>query len=285
MADVSSPPVSVIIRAMNKVNVIREAIGSVREQSVPAEVIVVDSGSTDGTLEVAQAAADRVVRLPQDSFTFGGALNRGAEVASAPVHAALSSHCRLPHRGWLARALELLEDRSVAAVSGHRFLPDGSPLSAAVRLDSVALGRHPLWSLSNHASAWRADAWQHCPFDEQLAASEDRLFARQLTDRGWVVVIDPVLWVPAAHRKSSGLRSLYARRRLEVNATARALDLPNFRVRDAARWWWSDVSREPGTRFPMARLDPRRLAALAGIVAGYRDAGRLGNRSRETSCR
>lgn len=268
------PQVSVIIRVKDKVELLGGAIASVRAQTVAAEIVVVDSGSTDGSAELADREADRVVRIPAESFTFGGALNRGAELASAPLHVALSSHCGLPHRDWLARVVSIMADERVGAAGGKQFTATGHELSHPVNLDAATLDEWPLWSLSNHASAWRADVWRECPFDEELVASEDLLFARHVTRRGWLVVLDPALFVPSTHRTSGGVGSLFRRVRREVAATAVALDLPAFGPREALGWWFRVNGRSPLRRV-VARLDPRRLVGLVGVVAGFKDAGRL----------
>lgn len=275
MRETTTPALSVIIRAKDKVGTLSKAIDSVRAQTVVAEIVVVDSGSTDGTLELANARADRVISMPAEEFTFGRALNRGAAVATAPVHVALSSHCALPHSEWLARVLAHMQDDRIGAVGGKRIAPGGDVLDAPVRLDAAALRTQPRWILSNHASAWRAEAWCECPFDEDLEASEDLVFARRICERGWEIVLDPHLFVPAAHRTSAGARSLFRRKRVEAAATARTLDLPPFGWRDAWRWWWSEVPAPPGHRRMLSRLHPMRIINLAGRIAGYRDAGKL----------
>lgn len=274
---------SVIIRAKDGVAVLGRAIASVREQSVPAEIVVVDSGSTDGGRELAECLADRVVAINPDDFTFGRALNVGAGVASAEYHVALSSHCALPHAGWLARCLELLEEDHVGAAAGKMFTPSGQCLDGTVYQDVETLRADPLWTMSNHASGWRAQAWRTCPFDETLQASEDRVFAHRIAAQGWRIALDPQLWVPPGHRADAGYRSLYERRRREVAASATALGLPPFRPADALRWWWQDVPRRRTASKTLARLNPRRVVALAGTVAGHRDAERrCRSRGRDT---
>ena len=84
---------SAIVRVKDEAGPIRHALDSLRRQTVPVEIVVVDSGSTDGTLEVARAVADRLVEISPERFTYGHALNVGAAAASGRVHIALSAHC------------------------------------------------------------------------------------------------------------------------------------------------------------------------------------------------
>ena len=122
-------PASVIVRAKNEERFIGRALEAVRRQTVNAEVIVVDSGSTDRTLEIAGQHADSVIEIPPENFSFGRALNVGARAASAPVHFALSAHCFPPRPDWIERSLAHYRRDDVAGAAGSPALPDGRPLT------------------------------------------------------------------------------------------------------------------------------------------------------------
>ena len=80
--DPSAPPrVSVIIPACNEQGFLESAIRSVRRQSIPVELVVVENGSTDATAAIAARLADRVVQRPQP-VGYSRARNLGAAVAS-----------------------------------------------------------------------------------------------------------------------------------------------------------------------------------------------------------
>jgi rhamnosyltransferase len=203
--------VSVIVRTLNERDALERALRSVREQTVAAEIVVVDSGSTDGALEVARRDADRVVELAPGTFTFGGALNTGAAAASGDVHVALSSHCALPRADWIERALRHYEQPEVAGTHGCRQRPDRRPLDGVLLQDAAHARRHPYWGFSNHASTWRAEVWEQFRFDERLAACEDKEWAQRVLAAGWRIAVDPALDVPKPHRQAAGVRALYRR--------------------------------------------------------------------------
>jgi glycosyltransferase involved in cell wall biosynthesis len=83
-------PVSAVIPAYNREREVVEAIGSVRAQTrPPAEILVVDDGSTDGTAAAAEAAGARVLR--QENRGVSAARNAGVEAANQPWIAFLDS--------------------------------------------------------------------------------------------------------------------------------------------------------------------------------------------------
>ena len=115
------PDVIVIVRCRDKSDTIEATFASVRTQTVPSEIVVVDSGSTDGTLDIARCSAHVLVEIAPDEFSFGRALNVGAA-------AALSAHTRFPRSDWLERLLEHLSHDDVAGASGTQYGPEGGAL-------------------------------------------------------------------------------------------------------------------------------------------------------------
>jgi rhamnosyltransferase len=262
---------SFIIRTKDKAAVLPRALNTVRTQTVPAEIVVVDSGSTDGTLALAQTYADVVVELPPEAFSYGRALNAGAAVASGPVHVALSAHCWLPRRDWLERALAHYEDPLVAAAMGGRSDPAGNPVAGPY----VLRGRRdlrPWFGFSNHGSSWRAEAWQEHRFDERLEASEDREWMWRVVDDAHRFVFDPALLVEPSRVRSSNPWHLLNKTRREVRALGEIGALEPLAGAEALRQWWSELPRSGRLPRPLYRLHPNRTARLAGRWLGSRDA-------------
>src|SRR4051794_11016209 len=111
---------SVIVRAKNEEHGIRRCLELIRAQTEPVELILVDSGSTDATLQIATPYVDRVLHIAPEDFTFGGSLSTGAAAASAAIHVAVSAHCFLERRDWIERAVAHFEDPGVAGTWGAR---------------------------------------------------------------------------------------------------------------------------------------------------------------------
>jgi rhamnosyltransferase len=269
----SPPAASVIVRARDKADTIERTFRALRRQTLDPEIVVVDSGSRDATLRIAKRFCDVLVEVPPEEFTYGRALNLGAEHASAPVHFALSAHSVPRTDDWVERAVRHYDDPCVAATAGARFLPGGEPLTRPFLQDAVHARRHRFWGYSNHAASWRAEVRQQLPFHERLPASEDREWSWRVLDAGWRIVIDPALEVDQTHRSLESWLTWYRRRHREM-AGHRMFD-PDLRygVADLLRdWWWPDALDHEG---PLRqRTSPRRAIGLAGKYAGARAGAR-----------
>ena len=95
---------SVIIRTLNEAQFLGDCLEAIEAQTISGdsvEVVVVDSGSTDETLVIAEQHRCRIVTIQKSEFTFGRALNIGCEAASGDYLVFLSDIV-FPQaaRGW-----------------------------------------------------------------------------------------------------------------------------------------------------------------------------------------
>ncbi len=262
------PAASVVVRAHDEAAEIGRTLERLAVQDIAHEVIVVDSGSRDHTREIARDRGAGVIELEPETFSFGRALNRGAELARAPVLIALSAHARPPDRGWLRRMLAAFEDPAVACCSGERRGPDGRPLAGPLRQDAALLAANPYWGYSNSAGALRTGLWRERPFREDLPGSEDREWSMWALGRGFVCVLDPALLVEHDHSRDP-LRACFARYAREHRGFVMFVPgLEPYRLRDALAEWWGDQGQHRSRL--RARLDPRRIARLLGKWWGRR---------------
>jgi glycosyltransferase involved in cell wall biosynthesis len=272
----ATPRCSVIVRTKNEADSIARTLDLLGAQTVEAEVIVVDSGSTDGTVDIVRTRDVRLIEIPADSFTYGGALNTGAEAASAPILVALSAHAFPRDEHWLERLLACFEDEQVAAASGEVLDWDDGPLTTRRVQDLELARRNPYWGYSNAAGAVRAELWRAHPFRTDLPFSEDKEFAWHWLHHGRTVVIDPLLAVDHDHSKDP-LPVLYSRARAKWLAFSMYLPMPDYPPSALAREWWSE--RGSWRSHARARLSHRRAAALLGRYAGLRAGKRLQQQS------
>ncbi|MGI8904305.1 MAG: glycosyltransferase [Solirubrobacteraceae bacterium] len=262
------PEISVIVRARDEAPSIGrclELLAGQRTEGRSVEVIVVDSGSRDRTVQIARSHGARTIAIPPREFTFGRALNLGAAGARGELLVALSAHAFAVEESWLSRLAERLSDPGVACACGERYGPDDLPLTAAVEQDLALARRRPMWGYSNGAGAFPAALWRRRPFREDLPGCEDKEWALHWLAHGYRCVVDPALSVEHDHTRDS-LLSLYRRARREAAGYASFLDLPPYGPSALAREWW--CQRGWHSSALRARASPRRAARLVGTYAG-----------------
>jgi glycosyltransferase involved in cell wall biosynthesis len=271
---------SVIVRARDKEATIGQALMGLERQTVRPEIIVVDSGSRDGTLDIARRHCDKLIEIPPEEFTYGRALNLGAAAASAPIHFALSAHCTPSSNDWIERYLAHYARPDVAGVCGTGSPARESEAEGPWVQDADQFWRDPMHGFSNHASSWRAEVWRDFPFNENVPSAEDKEWAGRVLDAGWVLAFDPSLEVATDYLFERGLREYFRRRRRDYAAIGSFAPLPPYGLRAllddcargagrAARGWWNVApdGRRSRTRL---RLGPFRAADLAARYAASR---------------
>jgi glycosyltransferase involved in cell wall biosynthesis len=267
---------SVVVRARNKQATIERTLRVLRAQTVQAQVIVVDSGSTDRTLEIARAYDAEIIETPPAEFSYGRALNIGTEHADGDIVFALSAHSAPDTDQWIEWSLEAYQDPAVACTLGHSEGPDRQVLAGprSVSAADLDLKHNVTWGLSNHASSWRRSVWEDFRFNEEIIACEDKEWMWRVLADGYRMVVDPRLDVGIGHRWAQGPKALYIRTFREWATLAEFVEFDTAPLRAAAVRWWSYFPY-PGSR-PLwqRRLNPRRSAEMAGEYLGVRAGAR-----------
>lgn len=267
---------SVIVRAKDKADTIEATLRSVRAQSQACELIVVDSGSSDATVSIARKYADQVIEIPASEFTYGGALNLGAENASGDVHFALSAHCVPMRDDWIARSVSLYDNERVAGTNQAQLTPTGDLIADCYLQTLEDALAHPVWGFSNHASSWRATVWRELPFRTDLSACEDKDWSWRVLQAGYTIAYCPELAVPAAHRRKEGVARLRRRVANEAFAMVSLGASRPLSPREAIRLGLTYFPLESRKPKAVRVFSPHRAAELAGAVAGGRRALRRG---------
>jgi rhamnosyltransferase len=95
---------SLVIRAYNESRHLPRLLEGVRQQTVrDVEIILVDSGSTDDTVKIAESYGAKVVHIAPADFTFGRSLNLGIAASTRELVAIALGAC-LPGLSRLAGA-------------------------------------------------------------------------------------------------------------------------------------------------------------------------------------
>ena len=118
----TSPSVSFVIPTLNSARTLDACLASVRAQDYDGEIEVriVEAGSTDATLEIAQRhAVDRILENPLRTGEAGKAV--GMRSARGEILAFVDSDNTLVGRDWLTRMTRPFEDPEVVSSEPLRW--------------------------------------------------------------------------------------------------------------------------------------------------------------------
>jgi rhamnosyltransferase len=208
--------VTVAIPVRNGGALLREVLESLKRQRVDRrlELLVADSGSTDGSRQLARSYGADVIDIPQEEFSHGGTRNLLVERASGTHVALLTQDASPADDHWLARLLEGFEVADdVGLVFGRYRARPGTSVMVRRELDgwfnSLALEvrglpdpyeadatRHLFFTDANGCVA-RA-AWERVPFKE-VPYAEDQRLARDMLAAGYAKVFRPDAAVIHSH--------------------------------------------------------------------------------------
>lgn len=172
---------SIIIRTKNESLNIVKTLSSIFNQHIDMafEVIVIDSGSTDGTLELVKDYDVKMLMIPEESFTFGYSLNFGIRHSMGNIICCISAHCLPADNLWLYKITRPILEKECQATYGrqlpikkvnpfeefsfYKHFPEGEKKS----------GRIPF---SNANCAFLKELWEEVKFDESIPSWEDYLW-------------------------------------------------------------------------------------------------------------
>ena len=131
--------VSVLILTKNGGPEFRTCLEGVcaQTQAGEVEIIVVDSGSTDGTLEFVERFPIRLEQIPPETFHHARTRNFAATLAKGEVLVFLSQDAVPTSNRWLKEMVGNFEDLSVGAVYGRQLPKEESSLERQDLLDAV----------------------------------------------------------------------------------------------------------------------------------------------------
>jgi glycosyltransferase involved in cell wall biosynthesis len=162
----SRPPVSIVTPSYNQASFLEETMRSVLEQDYPRiEYIVVDDGSTDGSVEIIRRYADRLAWWArQENAGQVAALNRGFERSTGEYMGYLNSDDTLLP-GAVSRMVEELErDRDLWLVYGDALYTDERSRRTGYlpsrEFDVAEMVRRADNHVVQPSTLWRREGWE-----------------------------------------------------------------------------------------------------------------------------
>ncbi len=121
------PKVSILFLTLNGMDVVERTLDAVFRQDYPGEVemIHIDSGSTDGTVEAAKRHGVETRVIDPAEFHHSRTRNLAADLASHPILVFLTQDAVPADDQWLRRLVAPFEDPRVGGVYGKQIPPEG----------------------------------------------------------------------------------------------------------------------------------------------------------------
>ena len=224
---VSPPRVSILLLTRNGASTLPDVLDGLARQRVPfaVETVAVDSGSTDGTLDLLAGRVDRLLHIPPETFNHGLTRNLGIEACLGELVVLLVQDAVPESESWLASLVAPLwadsslggsyarqvPRRDASAVTRHYLAawvaaseqPRISALGSLAELEALAPGERLLrCTFDNVCSCIRRAVWAEHPFAATDIA-EDVQWAREVLLAGYRLAYVPEAVVVHSHDRSA----------------------------------------------------------------------------------
>jgi rhamnosyltransferase len=240
---------SIVILTKNGGDNFPRLLARLQEQDFAGEheIIVIDSGSTDGTLAAARRYGVRTVEIKPEEFHHGRTRNLGAALTSGRNIVYITQDALPLRNDWLQRLTAPLSEPGVAMVCGRQIAwEDTKPPEKffyiysfpEVRIE-VKAGVDPVKDsifISDVNSALRREAWEKYRFSEKIVQAEDKEIAKRMIAGGLTVIYEPE--APVYHAHDFKLKDLWVRAKDAGASLAQGVGMPRSRHWVRNRMWY-----------------------------------------------
>jgi len=214
---------SVIIITKNQKSLLQKSLPLLLNQKLKGkyEIVVVDSGSTDGAREYLESLPIRLVKIKPENFNFASAFNAGAKRARGKYLIRLSGDVIPFKKNFLRELLKPFKDLKVGGTYGKYMITDRKayqypdfwpaerfPRKMArysmypnpIKMLINSKFREEIFNFAGGCCAIRREIWKKRPFNKKLIAGEDAEYAWFLHIIGYDIVYNPKAKVIHEHR-------------------------------------------------------------------------------------
>lgn len=283
---------SIVIRAYNEERHIGRLLEGIRQQTIKdVEVILVDSGSTDATVSVAESFGAKIVHIPSAEFTFGRSLNFGVREAGSEFIVIASAHVYPVYPDWLETLLRPFQDEKVALTYGKQRGYEGSKFSEHQIFHQwypdVGNFDQATAFCNNANSAIRKKLWEQHAYDETLTGLEDLEWGKWAKGQGFKIAYAAEAEIIHIHNETP--RGVYNRYRREAMALRRIYPEAHFNFYDFLRLTFTNIvsdlwhaAREGVFLKSFASIFWFRFMQFHGTRIGHRETSLVTPQLRET---
>lgn len=265
----SLPSISIVYRSLNEEKWLGQSLAAARAQALDAdrrvELVLVDSGSTDATLDIARRYGCRIVHIKKADFTFGRSLNYGCEAAIGDYLVFISAHCIPAHERWLANLVRPLDAGAADYVYGRQIGHEVTRFSehqvfGQYYADHDKIPQAELF-INNANSAMPKSVWSRYRFDEAATGLEDLVFGKSLArDAGRLAYVADA---PVVHIHEETLNQTKRRYYREALTLREIFPEVHFHFGDFLRYFAAGVFHD----FSAALTEKKFFGEAAGIVS------------------
>ena len=283
---------SIIIRAYNEEKHLGRLLEGIQHQTLKdVEVILIDSGSTDSTVSIAESFGAKVVNIRPEEFTFGRSLNYGIMETKREFIVIVSAHVYPVYPDWLETLLHPFQDDSVALTYGkqrglefakyseqqifHQWYPDASKPKQETAF------------CNNANAAIRKSLWEKNNYDETLTGLEDLAWAKWAKEQGYAIAYIAEAEIVHVHNETA--RGVFNRYRREAMAFKKIYPESHFNLYDFLRLTTTNIlsdlwhaARERVLLNNIASIFWFRFMQFHGTRLGHRETSLVTPQLRET---
>lgn len=193
------------MRSFNEGWALRDTLPALKQQDYKSwELIVIDSGSTDGSVEMIRSAQpSHFIQIKSQDYNPSRVMNQGMELSRSEFGIFLNADATPQGPNWLGPLVTTLQDPQTAAVFGRQIpRPDSRAVFAhdyercfGARRESA--GWEHFFSMVS--SGLRKDIWARRGFLEKMQYSEDDEYTRWCRAQGYQVIYCPESVVMHSH--------------------------------------------------------------------------------------
>ena len=287
---------SIIVRAFNEEKHLGQLFKGLNQQTVDNfEVILVDSGSTDKTREIAAGEGwdfpVKILQIEPENFSFGKSLNLGINHASGDVVVIASAHIYPVYPDWLEKLIQPFENSRIGITYGKQRGGDTTRFSEHQIFSRWYPGQSRVQEsnpfCNNANAAIRKDLWLNHRYDETLTGLEDLEWAQWAIEQNYF--ISYVAEAEIVHIHEDNPSGVYNRYRREAMAFKRIFPHEQFGFFDFMQLFFSNLVSDSGVAIrerkffsEIVNISWFRLMQFWGTYRGYQQSGPLTQELRQT---
>jgi rhamnosyltransferase len=203
-----APEISVVIPVKNEALKIRDCIDGILQQTIPVkEIIVIDSGSNDGTIEILKQYKEvTLIEIPGSEFNHGETRNLGVSKATGEFVLFTVGDSRSYNDYWIEELMKGFVDEEVAGVCGQQVVEhtkDNNPVEWFKPVSEPEVKVYQFKKRHEFENLTPAEKKSICAWDDVTAMyrrsvllktpffrtsySEDAIWAKEVLEQGYKI--------------------------------------------------------------------------------------------------